>query len=153
MLFPNLIKFHISIIDITALIHYTLDMTKAILGAFVTALFIKLFVFDFIIAEGNSMEPSIHNGTVLVINRLQYGFRFPGQRGYLIQWSAPRQGDIVVFYTPDGAPDGKAVKRISTINNDGNFLAYGDNDLHSLDSRSYGPVSINKTIGRVLGKK
>ena len=123
-------------------------MTKAILGAFVTALLIKLFLFDFIIAEGNSMEPSIPNGTVLIVNRMQYGFRLPGQSGYLIRWSDPRQGDIVVFYTPSGS---MAVKRSYSVIGEGKFMAQGDNSLQSFDSRSYGPISTDSIIGRVLG--
>ena len=123
-------------------------MTKAILGAFVTATIIKLFLFDFIIAEGISMEPSIQSGSILVVNRLQYGLRFPGQSRYLLRWSEPRQGEVVVFYTPTG---GIAVKRTGSMVEEGKFLAWGDNCLQSLDSRSYGPVSVDSTIGRVLG--
>ena len=123
-------------------------MAKAILGAFVAAVIIKLFLFDFIIAEGNSMEPVIHSGSVLVVNRLQYGFRFPGQPGYLLRWAAPRQGEVVVFYSPTGDI---AVKRCGGAVDSGEFIAQGDNSLQSYDSRSYGPVSADATIGRVLG--
>ena len=118
--------------------------------AFVVAVLIKLFLFDFIIAEGNSMEPAIHSGTVLVVNRLQYGLRFPGQSGYLVRWAAPRQGDVVVFYSPLGDI---AVKRCASIEEEGTFIAQGDNSLRSYDSRSYGPVSADATIGKVLGRK
>ena len=125
-------------------------MTKAILGAFVAALLIKLFLFDFIIAEGNSMEPAIQSGSVLVVNRLQYGFRLPGQPGYLVQWALPRQGELVVFYTPEG---GIAVKRCDSLTENGSFIAQGDNSLQSYDSRSYGPVPADSIIGKVLGRK
>ena len=125
-------------------------MTKAILGAFATALIIKLFLFDFIIAEGNSMEPAIHSGSVLVVNRLQYGLRFPGQTGYLVRWAAPRQGDLVVFYAPSGSI---AVKRCDSLTGRGEFIAQGDNSLQSYDSRSYGPVPVDATIGKVLGRR
>jgi signal peptidase I len=125
-------------------------MTKAVLGAFAAALVIKLFLFDFVLAEGNSMEPVIHSGSVLVINRLQYGLRFPGQREYLVRWSAPRQGDLVVFYSP---PGGIAVKRCNSSTGKSAFMAQGDNSLQSYDSRSYGPVSADATIGKVLGIK
>jgi len=125
-------------------------MTKAVLGAFAAALIIKLFLFDFIIAEGNSMEPAIHSGSVLVINRLQYGLRFPGQTGYLVRWAAPRQGDLVVFYAPSG---GIVVKRCDSLTGEGEFIAQGDNSLQSYDSRSYGPVPVDATIGKVLGKR
>jgi len=125
-------------------------MTKAVLGAFAAALLIKLFLLDFIIAEGISMEPAIRSGSVLVVNRLQYGLRFPGQTGYLVRWAAPQEGELVVFYTPSGEI---AVKRCGDIAEKGVFLAQGDNSLQSYDSRSYGPVSADATIGKVLGKR
>ena len=125
-------------------------MAKAVLWAFLAAVLIKMFLLDFIIAEGDSMEPAIRSGSVLVINRMQYGLRFPGQQGYLIRWSAPKQGEVVVFYAPSG---NIAVKRCSNGEQTGVFMAQGDNALKSYDSRSYGPVSADATIGKVLGKK
>jgi signal peptidase I len=150
MLFTELIKVHNSFIDIPAVNHYTGDMTKAVLGAFAVAIIIKLFIFDFIVAEGNSMEPAIHSGSVLIVNRLQYGLRFPWQQGYLVRWAAPRQGDLVVFYSPLG---GIVVKRCGAVTGNGEFIAQGDNSLQSYDSRSYGAVSADSTIGKVMGKK
>jgi len=101
------------------------------------------------------MEPAIHSGSVLVVNRLQYGLRFPGQPGYVVRWAAPRQGELVVFYTPSGEV---AVKRCADPNRGGfagkgEFLAQGDNSLQSYDSRSYGPVSADATIGKVLWRR
>ena len=125
-------------------------MAKAVLAALAVAVLIKLFLLDFIIAEGNSMEPAIRSGTVLVVNKLQYGFRFPGQKGYLVRWAMPGQGEIVVFYTPSGSI---AVKRCSGLTENGEFTVEGDNSIQSYDSRSYGPISANNTIGKVLGKK
>jgi signal peptidase I len=125
-------------------------MMKAVLGAFAAALVVKLFLLDFVIAEGISMEPVIHSGSVLVVNRLQYGLRFPGQPGYMVRWSAPKQGDLVVFYTPSGEI---AIKRCDNPAGEGVFMARGDNSLQSYDSRSYGPVSADATIGKVLGKR
>ena len=125
-------------------------MTKAILGAFAAALLIKLFLFDFIIVEGSSMEPAIRSGSLLVVNRLQYGLRFPGQPGYIVRWAAPKEGELVVFYAPSGEI---AVKRCGGFVGEGQFMARGDNSLQSYDSRSYGPVSADAAIGKVLGKK
>ena len=124
-------------------------MARAVWGALAIALVLRLFLVDFIIAEGDSMEPAIYSGMVLVVNRLQYGFRFPGQSGYLLRWSAPKEGDVVVFYSPSG---GIAVKRCGGLLGEGEFMAQGDNSLQSYDSRAYGPVSINNTIGKVLGR-
>jgi signal peptidase I len=125
-------------------------MAKAAAGALITALIMKFFLFDFMIAEGISMSPAIRPGTVLVVNRLMYGFRLPWAEGYLVRWSAPKTGDVVVFYTPQGMT---AVKRCGDILDTGEFIALGDNSLQSFDSRSYGPVRTDNIIGKVLGIK
>jgi len=130
-------------------------MGRAILAAFVVAIFVKLFLLDIVIADGNSMEPTIRSGSVLVVNRLQYGFRFPGQQRFLVRWGSPREGDVVVFFTPAGYV---AVKRAVAWENrdeprgEGLFMVKGDNYRFSYDSRSFGPVSVDAVIGRVLGR-
>jgi signal peptidase I len=125
-------------------------MNKAILGAFVVAIVMKLFLFDFMIADGSSMEPAIWPGNVLVVSRLAYGFRLPWTRSYLWRWSAPEIGDVLVFYTPEGQT---VVKRCAGFAGTGEFIALGDNSLQSYDSRSYGPVDVDNIIGKVLGVK
>jgi len=127
---------------------YTSAMRKAAFWAFGAAIIIKLFLFDMMLAAGDSMTPTIKNGTVLVINRLQYGLRFPWQRGYIVRWSSPKPGEIVVFYTPEGEI---AVKRCVMCLENGTFMARGDNSLQSYDSRSYGNIPADNTIGRALG--
>jgi len=124
-------------------------MWKAILAAFAVAALAKLFVFDVVVADGNSMEPTIRPGSVLVVNRLQYGLRVPGRKAHLARWGEPREGDVVVFFAPTG---GVAVKRASSVGG-GTFMAKGDNSASSHDSRSFGPVSVDAVIGRVLGAR
>ena len=127
---------------------------KPVLLALLTALVLKLFFFDIIIAWGDSMEPAIQSGSVLVINRLRYGLRLPWTRDYLIMWALPKTGEVLLFYTPLGE---KAVKRCTAVTGDTvfineSFFAQGDNSLASYDSRSYGPVPVNNIIGKVLGR-
>jgi signal peptidase I len=124
-------------------------MAKAVSGALIAAIIIKLFVFDFLIAQGDSMEPAIQSGAIMLVNRLQYGFRLPGQQGYLVRWGSPKEGEVVVFYTPLGE---LAVKRCGALAGKDTFFAQGDNSLQSYDSRSYGSVPAENTIGKVLGK-
>ena len=106
------------------------------------------------------MEPAIKSGSVLIISRLRYGLRLPGAQKYLIQWAMPKQGEVLVFYTPSGE---KAVKRCAAMPGSGvltgdaaavnkNFYAQGDNGLASYDSRAYGPVPVDNIIGKVLGR-
>ena len=122
----------------------------ALVAALVVAMGMKLFVFDFMVAEGSSMNPAIQPGTVLVISRLRYGFRLPGSRSYLVRWAMPAPGELVVFYTPEGAV---AVKRCAGVVEGEKFIALGDNGAQSFDSRSYGPVPVDSIIGKVLGIK
>jgi signal peptidase I len=126
---------------------------KAVISAVAVALALKLFLFDFIVARGNSMEPAIQSGTVLVVSRMRYGLRLPWslpsrQKKYLIRWAMPKPGEVVVFYTPTGE---LAIKRCMALNEWGGIYAEGDNRNASYDSRSYGPVSVDNVIGKVLG--
>jgi signal peptidase I len=119
----------------------------AILLAFLSAGFMKLFLFDFMIIEGNSMLPSIKSGSVVVIVKMAYGVRLPWSGRYLMQWTTPKKGDVVVFYTPLGV---MAIKRCVEVAGD-QFLARGDNRAVSFDSASYGTVSVSRIIGKAWG--
>jgi len=125
---------------------------KAVILAIAAALILKLFIFDLIITQGQSMEPAINDGNVLIISRLRYGVRSFWLQKYIIRWDRPAVGEVVVFYTPTKE---LAVKRVSQLwyceTSGFNFYAEGDNELSSYDSRSYGPVSQDNIIGRVLG--
>ena len=123
---------------------------KAMIWALITALLMKLFLFDFMLAEGHSMLPTIKPGTILLVCKLNFGFRLPGSGKYVLRWAFPRVGDIVVFYTPLGEI---AVKRCGELSPDGFFFALGDNGPQSYDSRSYGLVPADNIIGKVLGKR
>jgi signal peptidase I len=129
---------------------YDIEMKgkKTVFFAIITAFVIKLFVFDFIIAQGDSMEPAVKNGTVLIISRMRYGLKLPWLQKYSIRWGEPKIGEVVVFYTPTGE---LAVKRCVQITERDNFYAEGDNANTSYDSRAYGPVPVENIIGKVLG--
>jgi signal peptidase I len=127
------------------------NTVKAVAAAFIAALFIKSFAFDFMLVEGISMEPALTPGQVVIINRLAYGIRAPflkkdGNR-YLVRWKTPAEGDMVVFWTPLGE---LAVKRVSAVLRDGCFVATGDNSAQSYDSRAYGAVPLDNIVGKVL---
>jgi signal peptidase I len=119
----------------------------AILLAFLAAGLMKVFLFDLMIIEGNSMLPSIKSGSVVVIVKVAYGVRLPWSGQYLLQWTTPKKGDVVVFYTPLGVT---AIKRCDNVVGD-QFFARGDNRAVSFDSASYGMVSISRIIGKAWG--
>ena len=86
--------------------------------------------------EGDSMEPSLHNGDYVVLNRLSYLL------------SAPKKGDIVVLKSPVG--ESIFIKRITKTSGRKRYFVEGDNKKHSVDSRHFGPVSIDKILGKVI---
>ena len=58
---------------------------------------IKLFAFDILFVSGKSMEPAIKDGSVLAVNKLAYGLAQPYREKLLVQWAAPKKGDVVIF--------------------------------------------------------
>lgn len=79
-----------------------------------------------------SMEPSIAEGSYVLVNRWASGFR---------------KGDILVFRAPGSGT--VMVKRLMRAADSGFFLV-GDNKSESKDSRSFGKVSADRVIGKVI---
>jgi signal peptidase I len=126
------------------------------------------------IVEGHSMEPNLHSGQYLIVNRLTY------------QSARPQRGDIVVFDFPGDPGDGDDyVKRIIGVPGDtviidshhifvngtllaepylsadtitagsidylvpeGNYFVLGDNRMDSSDSRAWGLLPQEMIVGK-----
>ncbi len=122
--------------------------------------------------DGDSMEPSLHDGDLVVVNRLAYRF---GQ---------PSRGDIIVFYFPFD-PQKRYIKRLIGLpgdqisvrdgqlyvngkllhepytsgesSRDGSWVVgpsevfvLGDNRANSSDSSDWGTVPMNEVIGKAF---
>ncbi len=122
--------------------------------------------------DGSSMEPSLHSGEFVIVNRLAYKF---GQPDY---------GDVVVFHFP-GDPDQEYIKRIIGLSGDrvkvqegvvyvndqvmdepyiaaspryqgdwtvpaDHIFVLGDNRNNSSDSHNFGSVPMVNVIGEAF---
>ena len=83
--------------------------------------------------RGRSMEPTLHSGDRIWVLRA---------------WAAgaPRSGQVWFIHGPNG-PVGK---RVAAVEHDIRVL--GDNPEHSEDSRTWGNLSQQCFLGRVLGR-
>ncbi len=81
---------------------------------------------------GNSMEPTLKQGRVIVATSL-FGYK---------------RGDVVVARVEER----DIIKRITEIN-EGKFTLVGDNPVHSRDSRKFGEIGDKGILGRVIGLK
>ena len=142
----------------------------------VAFIFVALLVFNLILGvswvSGNSMLPTLHNGQVLISNRLEKEYepgdiaavRMPNGE-YLVKRVIAVGGDTVdikdgVVYINDLPESGYWVYGITekaesgvtyplTLS-EGQIFALGDNRAVSVDSRVYGPLSATQTRGKIL---
>ncbi len=122
--------------------------------------------------EGSSMEPTLHNGEFVVVNRVAY------------RWQDLRRGDIIVFHYPLD-PERRFIKRVIGLPGDtveirdgqvwvngeplqesyisagardegvwkvepGRVFVMGDNRNNSSDSRAWGTLAMQDVIGRAV---
>lgn len=69
-----------------------------------------LLIEPYVIPSG-SMIPNLLIHDHIVVNKLSFGVRVPFQRSWLINWTTPQRGDIIVFRYPEN-PEVFYVKRL-----------------------------------------
>ena len=122
--------------------------------------------------DGSSMEPTLHSGEFMIVNRLAY------------RLGSPQIGDVVVFHYP-GNPQQEYIKRVIGLPGDhvlvangqvmvngqvldepyiaappeyedelivppGTLYVLGDNRNNSSDSHSWGTVALDQVVGKAI---
>src|SRR5438309_7982300 len=87
----------------------------------IVILVIILFAIRSSLADWNdvptgSMIPTILEGDRIFVNKLAYDLKVPFTTWHIAQWSNPKRGDIVVFYSP--ADGQRLVKRCVAVPGD-----------------------------------
>jgi signal peptidase I len=97
----------------------------SIIIALLIATSVKSTLADWNDIPSGSMEPTILVGDRVFVNKLAYDLKIPYTTVHLAQWSNPKRGDIVVFYSPkDGM---RLIKRVVGL--PGDRLAMRKNQL------------------------
>src|SRR6478735_1290024 len=84
-----------------------------------------------------SMKPTILEGDRVFVNKLAYDLKVPFTTWHLAEWSNPKRGDIVVFYSPYNGQ--RLVKRVIGLPGDTVEMR---NELLVLNGQpvEYGPI-------------
>lgn len=124
---------------------------SVLIVVFVCSLFLRIFIIEGFVVRGDSMEPTIHSGDFVFINKIAYW------------WSEPQRRDIVVVI-PRTYPN-KIIKRViglpgerlngtstsAIVLDPEEYYVMGDNRSVSIDSRELGPVDKWSIKGKVIG--
>jgi signal peptidase I len=130
----------------SALGFLTTEILETILPAFVIAFLINFFLAQSTYVHGQSMEPNLHPGQRLIVEKVSY------RRG-------PRRGDIVVIRLEEyeiplikrvvGLPGETVEIRDNRVYIDGEMLA--ERYLSGIDQHNYGPVRVPPSHVFVMG--
>ena len=158
---------------------FVLESLKIVVISLAIILPIRYFLIQPFYVKGASMEPTFHTMDYLIVNELEYRlndpqrgdiiiFRYPRDpKQFFIKRVIGLPGDRVVVRNHkvlvynDNHKDGLELKEgylssdvITSINTDislkeGEYVVFGDNREHSLDSRTFGKVPRSNIIGKV----
>lgn len=123
-------------------------MVILIIGSIIVYFIFQTWLVGICCVVGQSMEPTYHDGDYLIY------------KSYELLIREPVRGDVIIFSDKDGILVIKRVVRIPGEVDDispgprhtlkpGEFVVLGDNTKNSLDSRTYGTVSIKQMLGIV----
>src|SRR5687768_16864535 len=77
------------------------EYAEAIGMALLLALFIRTFIVQAFKIPSGSMIPTLQIGDHILVNKLSYGIRVPFLEDYVVDFSKPKRGDVVVFIFPE----------------------------------------------------
>lgn len=148
---------------------------KLILAAFIIAFILKTYIFQIALVNQMSMEPTLHEGQILVIAKVNYLFKDPArgdivvlkdelENKYLIKRVIGLPGEVIDIRNNKVYIDEKELKpdytEAPTLDNgfvksklpEGKYFVMGDNRPHSRDSRSdtVGFVNRHNIVGKAV---
>jgi signal peptidase I len=150
---------------------WLVELGETVLPAIVIAVLINLFLAQATRVYGSSMEPNLHTDQRLVVEKVTYRLHGP-RRGDVVVLRMPDRGPELLIKRIVGLPNEIVEIRNGTLYvdhqpldepylvrstgstygptlvPDGNVFVMGDNRGASNDSRVFGPVPIDRIVGR-----
>ncbi|MEM1165724.1 MAG: signal peptidase I [Planctomycetota bacterium] len=101
-------------------LHTVWSWVSAIVVALLVLTPIRVMIIDWNDIPSGSMEPTMLVGDRIVVNKFDYGVRWPipWQRFWIARWDTPDRGDIVTWHNPDSTAGKTMVKRVLGIPGD-----------------------------------
>jgi signal peptidase I len=148
-----------------------LELGETVLPAIVIAVLINLFLAQATRVYGHSMEPNLHTDQRLVVEKVSYRIHGP-HRGDVVVIRMPERGPELLIKRVIGLPgetievrDGSVYINGQPLNEpylthqtsgsygptlipEGQVFVMGDNRNASNDSRVFGPVPVDRIVGR-----
>jgi signal peptidase I len=131
-------------------LRYAHALFGSLFTIFLVVLLLNSWVLTIFRVNGHSMDPTLQNRQLLLVDLLS------------LRYSPPKENEIVIVnYAGDSSF--RFVKRViatpgdtveyngqNIVLGDDQYFIEGDNRDHSTDSRTYGPIKKSQIIGRVL---
>ncbi len=92
-----------------------LSTMAILLSALALAAAFRACVLDLVFVRGRSMDPVAAHGSLAVVAPSAYGLPSPSGTGYLVRWSEPRPGQLVILRAasgPGARNRGTVIKRV-----------------------------------------
>lgn len=86
---------------------HTREYVESLLVALVVALLLRSFVVEAFKIPSDSMVPTLMTGDHIFVSKMSYGVRVPLTRKWLVKFSPPKRGDVIVFRYPNYEQDPK----------------------------------------------
>ncbi len=156
------------------------EMVQTALTVIIVVYLVKTFLFQLFIVDGQSMEPTLHNEEMLLVDKLTYHFRSP-HRGEIIIFQKPTEPSVNFIKRVIGLPGDTVIIKngkvsIKTANSneeqqiteaylspdtptngeeeitvkDNEVFVMGDNRTNSQDSRVIGAIPYKFILGKAL---
>lgn len=114
------------------------------------AFFAKAFLVDFYRVSGQSMEPSIKDGTFIAANKLAYGLQNPFKAELLFSWNGPKTGQAVLYmyqnYWVVKRCAATAGDKLECVEQNGNYRLLVNNQEIPLSSIQYHKLWTTKAV-------